>query len=395
MIDYPVRRTEAFGLPEVYRSSLLEAPVRKVRLWDGSEAWLVTRYADVRAVLVDSRVSADAQRPGFPFLSATQRAVLRGNRAFIRMDAPDHTRLRRTLAKEFTVKAVGGLESMIESIVDVVVAGLVAAPQPVDLVRQLAFPVPSLVIARLLGVPYADHAYFQEASTTLLDWRSPPETATRNRVGLLKYLAELAAKLAENPADDILSRMLAYERMDVVTRDEVVGMAFLLLVAGHETTANMIGLGVLALLRHPEQLAALCAVPARAGAAVDELLRYLTIVHTGQARLALEDIEIGGVRISAGEGIIALLPTANTDPAVFENPGDLDLGRTGSPHLAFGFGPHQCLGQHLARLELRIVLEKILPYLAGMELAVAQEKIEFRHDMLMYGVLELPVRFGP
>ena len=323
LIDYPVRREQPFELPAAYRAALLETPVRKVRLWDGSQAWLVTRYDDVRMVLGDPRFSADAQRPGFPFLSAAQRATLRNNRAFIRMDPPEHTRLRRTLTKEFTVRAVSALEPMTRAIVDDVVEAL-----------------------------------------------------------------------AREPSDGILSRVLTdYARTGVLTREEVLSTALLLLVAGHETTANVIALAVLALLRHPGQLDALLADPALTPGAVEELLRHLTIVHTGQARLATDDVEIGGVTIAAGEGVIALLPTANADPAVFPDPGELRLDRAGAGHVAFGFGPHQCLGQHLARLELRIVLDKIRPYLSSMRVAVPFEKIEFRHDMLMYGVHELPVTF--
>jgi cytochrome P450 len=396
LIDYPVRREDPFELPAAYRAAMLESPVRKVRLWDDSQAWLVTRYDDVRMVLSDPRFSADAQRPGFPFLSAAQRATLRNNRAFIRMDPPEHTRLRRTLAREFTVRAVSALEPMTRTIVDDVVEALVTADQPVDLVRALALPVPSLVIARLLGVPERDQTFFQDASAAMLDWRSTPESVVAARADLKRYLADLIDRLALERSDGILSRLLTdYERIGVVTREEVVTMALLLLVAGHDTTANMIALSVLALLRNPQQLAALLADPGLAPGAVDELLRYLTIVHTGQARLATDDVEIGGVTIAAGEGTIALLPTANADPAVFPDPGELRLDRAGASNVAFGFGPHQCLGQHLARLELRVVLERIRPYLPSMRVAVPFEKIEFRHDMLMYGVHELPVTFTP
>jgi len=396
LIDYPVRREDPFDLPAAYRAAMLETPVRKVRLWDDSQAWLVTRYDDVRVVLSDPRFSADAQRPGFPFLSAAQRAALRNNRAFIRMDPPEHTRLRRTLTRDFTVRAVSALEPMVWALVDDVVVKFAAADQPVDLVRELALPVPSMIIARLLGVPERDQTFFQDASAAMLDWRSAPESVLAARGDLKRYLADLVERLVREPSDGILSRVLAdYESTGAVSREEVVTTALLLLVAGHETTANMIALAILALLRNPRQLAALLADRESTPAAVDELLRYLTIVHTGQARLATDDVEIGGVTIASGEGVIALLPTANADPAVFSDPGELRLDRAGASHVAFGFGPHQCLGQHLARLELRLVLDRLRPYLPSMRVAVPFEKIEFRHDMLMYGVHELPVTFTP
>ena len=249
------------------------------------------------------------------------------------------------------------------------------------------------MICQLLGVPYADHAFFQEHSRALLD-RTGTAEATRHAADSLRdYLHRLIEAKRSKPASDDLISRLAHEQLAVgqITADELVGMSLLLLVAGHETTANMIGLSTLVLLQHPQQLAAMREDPSLAADAVEELLRYLTIVRTGLPRLALEDIEIGGQTIRAGEGAIAVLSSANWDAEVFDNPDDFDIHRGSHNHVAFGFGVHQCIGQPLARAELRISLVELFRRFPNLGLAVAPADVELRDDSVVFGVRRLPV----
>ncbi|HTE64174.1 MAG TPA: cytochrome P450, partial [Solirubrobacteraceae bacterium] len=324
------------------------APVARVRLWDGSTPWLITGYADARALLADPRISADVRLAGFPHASAAARARRTRARTFIGMDDPDHARLRRMVTATFAIRRVEALRAPIQRIVDQSIDALLAGPRPVDLVQAFALPVPSLVICRLLGVPYADHDFFQRRSRVMVDLGQPEERVTAAQDELIEYLdGVIAGKLAA-PADDLLSR-LAVEQVatGALPRREAALMAVLLLVAGHETTANMIALGTLALLEHPDQLAALRDAddPAAIAGAVEELLRYLTITHSGRRRVALEDIEVGGRLIRAGDGIVVANDAADRDERRFDDPDRLDVHRDARGHVAFGFGVHQCLGQ--------------------------------------------------
>jgi cytochrome P450 len=272
------------------------APVSRVRLWDGSTPWLVTRHAGVRAILADSRVSADTRRAGYPHSSAGARARRTQAPSFIGMDDPDHARLRRMVTGTFAIRRVDALRPSIQRIVDEHIDALLAGPRPVDLVQAFALPVPSLVICQLLGVPYAEHDFFQRRARVLVSRDEPVERVLAAHGELTEYLDRVIADKLAEPAEDLLSK-LATEHVAAgeLSRREAALMAVLLLIAGHETTANMIALGTLALLEHPEQLAALRDTedPALIAGAVEELLRYLSIVHTGYGtpRVALQDIE--------------------------------------------------------------------------------------------------------
>jgi cytochrome P450 len=391
--DYPMARAAGcpFDPPPALRTL---APVSRIRLWDGSTPWLVTRHADMRALLADPRVSADVRREGYPHTSAGGRAGRTRGSTFIGMDDPDHARLRRMVTGTFAIRRVEALRPSIQRIVDERIDALLAGPRPVDLVEAFALPVPSLVICRLLGVPYADHDFFQRRTRVLVVRDQAVERVMAAQDELTEYLdGIIAGKLAE-PADDLLSR-LAVEHVAAgdLSRREAALMAVLLLIAGHETTANMIALGTLALLEHPDQLAAVCDTddPALVAGAVEELLRYLTITHSGRRRIALEDIEIDGQTIHAGDGIILAGDAANRDEDSFPDPDRLDVHREARGHVAFGFGVHQCLGQPLARVELQVVYGTLYRRIPGLRLAVPLEQIPFKHDSNVYGVYELPV----
>jgi cytochrome P450 len=261
-------------------------------------------------------------------------------------------------------------------------------------VEAFALPVPSLVICQLLGVPYADHDFFQDNSKVLINRDASAEERFAASGRLFEYLDNLIGEKIANPADDLLSGLVERIANGELTRNDAAQMGVLMLIAGHETTANMIALGTLALLEHPDQLELLrtsSGDPGVVASAVEELLRYLHITHNGRRRVALEDIEIAGETIRAGEGIILANDIANRDPAVFEDPDRLDLTRDARRHVAFGFGVHQCLGQPLARMELQVVYSTLYQRIPTLKLATTLDQIPFKHDGSVYGVYELPV----
>ncbi|MEV6346500.1 cytochrome P450 [Actinoplanes sp. NPDC051851] len=371
-----------------------QAPLARVRLWDGSTPWLVTRHAEQRTLLGDPRLSSDVRRPGYP-LPSPARPTGSGSIGFILMDDPEHARLRRMVTAPFAIKRVEALRPVVQEIVDDLIEEMLAGPNPVDLVEAFALPVPSLVICHLLGVPYADHGLFQGHSRNLISRSVAIEERTASFRALTDYLDGLLATKAETPGGDLLSQLVERVANGELTRADAAGIGVLLLVAGHETTANMIALGTLALLEHPDQLALLreSTDPALVASAVEELLRYLNITHTGRRRAALEDIEIAGVTIRAGEGVIMANDIGNRDPSIFPEPGELDLTRDARRHVAFGFGVHQCLGQQLARVELQVVYSTLYRRLPALRCAVPLDEVPFKHDGQVYGVYELPVSF--
>ncbi|MFF2747182.1 cytochrome P450 [Kitasatospora sp. NPDC058048] len=378
-----------FGPPPAYSEAAATGPVTRAKLPDGDLCWLVTGLAEVRTVLSDRRFSADIRHPAFPLLVAGARELITDNPDFLRLDDPEHARQRRMLTGEFLVKRVEVLRPEIQRIVDEALDRMTAGRTTADLVTDFALPVPSLVICLLLGVPYEDHDRFQSLSRTMLNQESTVEQLREAQEEVLDYLRDLTARKRAQPEDDVLSRLAA---RDDLTPDDAAAMGVLLLIAGHETTANMIALSTALLLEHPEQIPGL-ADPATLPGAVEELLRLLTIVHTGLPRVALEDVELGGVTVRAGEGVMAMLSTANRDEAAFGGAGhratdELDLYRDARRHLAFGFGVHQCLGQPLARAELQIALETLFRRLPGLRPAGERE---FRTESFIYGMRSLPV----
>ncbi|GAA0517851.1 cytochrome P450 [Saccharopolyspora spinosporotrichia] len=386
-------RTCPYSPPREYERLRSQEPVKRVRTIGGGTAWLVTRHEDVRRVLSDPRMSSDRTMPGFPSLVPGRRAIVAENKqAMIGMDGQEHAEARRAVIGEFTVRRINRMRPRIQEIVDECVDRMLAAGGPVDLVRELSLPVPSLVICELLGVPYSDHDFFQSRSALMISRSTPPERRRDVVLELRRYLDELVAEKVREPADDLLGRQVAQQsEKGEVDREGLVSLAFLLLIAGHETTANMISLGTLALLDNPDQLARITEDPARTPAAVEELLRYFSIVDGATSRTALADIEIGGVLIREGEGVVAVGLSANRDPEAFDSPDELDLDRQARNHVAFGFGAHQCLGQNLARVELQIVFDTLFRRIPGLRLADGLDGIRFKDDALVYGAHEMSV----
>ncbi|MFF5979504.1 cytochrome P450 [Streptomyces olindensis] len=363
----------------------LQRAVRK----NGGPVWVVSRYEDVRAALADPRLSSDSRNPNSP-----QHTPGNDIRAVIHMDAPEHAEHRRMLAGEFTVKRLNAWRPGIEKVVNQFLDEMISKGRPADLVQEFALPVPSMVICLMLGVPYSDHAFFQERSAYLVNPKATPEEVGRASVEILQYMGELVERKEREPGDDILSRQVHdYVLKGDMTRERAALNGLTLLVAGHETTSNMIGLSVVALLKNPEIAARIREADNRATAAnaVEELLRYLSIAITPMHRVATEDLTIGGQLIRAGEVVTVNLPAANRDSAFLADADTLDIDRSTRGHVAFGHGPHQCLGQNLARIEMEIALPALLRRLPGLRIAVPEDQIEYRHDMNTYGVHALPV----
>ncbi|MEV6768726.1 cytochrome P450 [Nocardia sp. NPDC051030] len=366
-------------------------PVSPLLFPDGHEGWLVTGYDEVRQVMTDVRFSSRQdigvlhvpyETPGMPAATEPQPQV---PGLFVAMDPPDHTRLRRKLIGAFTVKRMKTLEQHIIDITERQLDAMASLTPPVDLVKEFALPVPSLVICELLGVPYGDRATFQVNSAKFLLKDQPLEDKMAAYGAMTGYLAELVMGKRAEPGEDILSDLARDEDLSI---EELVGIAFLLLLAGHETTANMLALGTFALLEYPEQLAELRADPELVPDAVEELMRYLSVADIFY-RYATEDIEVGGEVIGKGSTVVISLLAANHDPRRFENPDSLDIHRKARGHLTFGHGMHQCLGQQLARIEMRAGFAGLIRRFPTLELAAGE--VRLRTDMNIYGVHELPV----
>ncbi|MGW3964015.1 cytochrome P450 [Amycolatopsis sp. NPDC005003] len=391
---FPLARTCPFAPPPAYEKLREAGPVHRVTLQSGQEAWAVTRLEDVRTVLNDPRFSSDRFNPGFPILTREGRPQRRRFTAsLINMDPPEHGAARREVVGEFTVKRMKALQPRIQQIVDEHIDAILAGPKPADLVSALSLPVPSLVICEQLGVPYADHDFFQSRSSTLLNREVSQEARMQAVEGLQNYLDELVTAKEANPTDDLLGRQILKQREEhgEAAHDELVSLAFLLLLAGHETTANMISLGTVALLENPEQLEIIKNDPGKTLDAVEELLRYFTIAEFATSRVATEDVELGGQLIREGEGVLGLSYSGNRDAAAFDNPDELDIERGARHHVAFGFGPHQCLGQNLARMELQIVFDTLFRRIPDLKLAAPVDRLPFKHDSSIFGLYCLPV----
>nr|WP_245812381.1 cytochrome P450 [Actinophytocola xinjiangensis] len=363
------------------------APVSRLPYPDGHLGWLVTGHDAARAVLADPRLSARAELRHSP-VSATGPADPAPPGVFIAMDPPDHTRYRRLLTGQFTVRRMRLLEPLIERHTTEHLDAMRRQGPPVDLVEAFALPIPSLAICDLLGVPHSDRDRFQRDTAVIASLDTTPARTAAAMADLTGFLGELVAHKRARPTGDLISDLV---RGGEVDDNELTAIAVMLLIAGHETTANMLALGLYALLTNPDQLAALRADPALTDNAVEELLRHLSIVHIGPTRTALEDLTIAGHHITAGENVTVSLPSANRDPARFPRPDRLDLTRTTSGHLAFGHGIHQCLGQQLARVELRVGYHALLHRFPSLRLAVDAAEIQFATDTVTYGVRRLPV----
>jgi cytochrome P450 len=383
------------------------SPVTSVITPEGQRAWLITRYEDVRKALADPRLSKDWRKlrsPGFvpdPAVGFLMAHMLNA-------DPPDHTRLRRLVQKAFTPGRVAALRPRIEaitaSLLDAMAGGGSggggraaddARDGVVDLITAFAFPLPMTVICELLGIPDGDREEFKTWSQVILSSTATFDEYRTAGGAMYAYFTRLLADKRAAPADDLLSALItARDSGDSLDEPELLAMIFLLLVAGHETTVNLIATGTLALLTHPSELSRLRADPSLLPGAIEELLRYANPLNHATDRYAPEPLEVGGVVIPAGEPVLVVTSSANRDPARFPDPDRLDLGRDASGHVAFGHGIHYCVGAPLARLEGEIAFGALLSRFPGLSLAVEPAALRWRPSSLIHGLETLPVRLG-
>jgi cytochrome P450 PksS len=360
-------------------------------------AWLITRYDDVAMVLKDERFVKDTSNALTPRQAAEQRwfrklfKTLKRN--LLNIDPPDHTRIRG-LVKAFSPQAIEQMRGRIESITDQLLDA-VAGQEKIDLIRDYALPLPTTIIAEMLGVPVEDRHAFHRGSDAIIAAASSSWAmlaAVPQAWALLRYIRKTVSSRRADPRKDLVSALARTQVAgDALTEDELVAMVFLLLVAGHETTVNLIGNGIVALLEHPDQLERLRDEPALIVSAVEELLRYTSPVEMATERYAREDVPIGGVTIPRGEMVYAVIASANRDERQFTDPDSLDLAREPNRHLSFGLGPHYCLGAPLARLEGQIAVNTLLRRIPDLRLTRSPDQLRWRRGLLLRGLESLPV----
>src|SRR4029453_5901305 len=373
-----------------YEELRADRPVPRVSPPAGFDVWLVTRYEDARAVLADAETFSNVDASSSHLMGDKDNlGAPPPPGVMLRHDGDSHSRLRLRLAREFMVKRVAKLEPFIRPLVSEHIDRLAERKGQVDLYREFGLPVPALVISEILGVPEEDRDEFERATALQVDLSLSLEERQAAAIESAGFFVRLVQSKIENPGDDLISRLILEPAESPLDAAELQGIALLLLAAGHDTTANMITLGTYALLKHPEQAAKLHDA-AFMETGVDELIRYLTIVHNGVLRKATRETVIGGQSIRAGEHVAVVLESANRDRDFLGDGDSLDLDRK-SAHLGFGYGPHQCLGQHLARLELRIALTEMFRRLRGLRVATPEEDISFKNDMVVYGIKELMI----
>ncbi|MEC3982799.1 cytochrome P450 [Amycolatopsis sp. H20-H5] len=359
-------------------------PLTKVTMPSGSKAWLVARHDQIQRLLNDPRMSVQPH-PTFPIRFEAPQEILdminRDSQSFmVTMDAPRHTTVRQMALPNFTIRRVRKLRARVQELIDTHLDAMEAGGGPADLVRSLAIPIPAQVICELAGIPDEDRAQFQHNAAVLVGTRHSytMEEKMAANDGLMEHFDRLVTEKQNNPGDDIISHFIVRNReTQEFDHRGLILMTKMLLIAGYEFIVNRIALGTQALLDHPEQLAALRADPAGVAlGTVDEVLRYFSLVDEIIARVALADVEIDGVTIKEGEGILVLKGLGDRDPAVYEDPDAFDIHRDARDHLAFGYGIHQCLGQHVARLVLELCLATLVTRFPNLHLVETGEPIQ-------------------
>ncbi|WP_437821820.1 cytochrome P450 [Sorangium sp. So ce1078] len=379
-----------FDPPKELRQARAHGPISRYPFPGGHEGWLITGYDLVRSVLADSRFSSRKELMRHPLIDLGDMKIPPAPPGeFLLMDEPEHGRYRKLLTGKFTVRRMQLLTERVEQVTTEHLDAMEKAGPPVDLVIAFAKPIPTIMICDLLGVPYETRDSFQEHVDAIVSGVSEQDQLA-GYVATQQYIAQLVAAKRANPTDDVLSDLTGTD----LTDEELMGVGLLLLAAGLDTTANMLALGTFALLSNPAQWATLRARPEIADLAVEELLRYLSVAKTFQ-RTALEDVELGGQTIKAGTTVILSYNTANRDPERFDDPDTLDIQRQAVGHLAFGHGIHVCLGQQLARIEMRVALPALVKRFPTLRLDVAAEDVDLRPETAdIFGVKSLPVTWN-
>jgi cytochrome P450 len=391
---YPTPREHPFHPSSDIATFRNTAPVVKARTWNGQEVWLATRYAEVHRVLKDHETFSQVPGPGYPTVSPGRGStVYEEIPTFVRMDPPEHTSHRKMITADFTMKRVNELRPKITKIADALIDAMIAKGPPADLVTDFALPLPTTVITEYLGLPIEDSGFIQAMSSQKLNLEVDGQTARAAQLKLQAYLGEqLRRKEADLDAGDVTAKLLRdYVLTGRLGRDEAVGLIELLVSAGHETTANMLALGTLTLLQHSEELEKLRNDRSLIGSAVNELMRFLTVNQNVGGRVCVKDTELGGERIRAGEGVFALLQSANRDEAVFSDADRFDVTRNPVNQMGFGYGAHQCVGLTLAKAEMEVAFGRLLDRLPRMALAVPFDDLRFKNEAVVFGVRSLPI----
>jgi cytochrome P450 len=393
----PATRTCPFAPPEEYARLRDAGPVSEVELPGGKTAWAVTTIDAVRELLARRDVSSDPRRPNFPepfpdTAGATDEED-EPSQLLIEMDPPRHSVYRRMLIPELTVRRVNALRPGIQALVDRLIDDMLAKGPAADLVTAYSLPIPSTVICQLLGISEDTHEFFQVRTETVLSKTASPTEKMTAHGELHAFLDEIVTAKETEPGKDILGRLVVkYRTTGELSHEMLVSTAVLLLLAGHETTANTISLGVLTFLEYPGQLEVLRADPAAAVGAADELVRFHSLGDVDISRTATADFELAGQHIVAGDGVLPVLSAANRDPSAFDHPDEFDICRPDARHhVGFGYGGHQCLGQNLARAELEIACRTLFERIPGLRLAVPVEELDLKTDSQIFGVHSLPV----
>lgn len=389
-VRFPAERDSRTAPPSAYRSGSADGSPFEVDLVYGGKAWLITRHADVRALLSDSRLSSNASVEGYPMVPLSHREQRPG--VFLSMDSPEHERFRGLLTREFSAGAVAARKPLIAWHVDRLIDRMTAQGTSGDLVTAFADRLPCHVIGGLFGVGADDETFVQRC----LRARATHDKSLARRLSageqMRRFLGELVAAKQANPADDLISRLGAVADAGEVTQEEAIGMATLVLAASLDATSALTTLTVLSILQDEARAALVRADPARwAPVAVEEALRFWTVIQHGPLRMATADIEVGGRTIREGDRVVLQLHSANWDSGVFEHPEEFDLDRDARPHLALGHGAHRCLGGGLGQLEATVAVEGLFTRLPGLALDVALDELVYRDEDLVYNVRALPV----
>ncbi|MGI5348314.1 cytochrome P450 [Streptomyces sp. CA-250714] len=392
-ISYPITapRPNAADPPAILRELRDEDPLRPMTFAEGRQGWLATGYSAVRTVLADPRFSAKQELMVLPVdAPGATKGVPAEPGAFIRMDPPEHTRYRSKLIAEFTVRRMNQLEPRIAKVTHEALDAMEVAGPPVDLIQAFALPIPSLVMCDLFGIPAENRADFERAMAITDSFESTREEVQNAFATMLGYFPPLIESKRKNPTDDLFSGIANDSDFTV---EELTNIGLTLFAGGFESTTHMIGLGVYSLLTNPPQADALRKDPKLVDGAVEELLRYLSIVHRGPIRVALEDVEVEGRLIEKGQPVMMSFPAANRDPDKYEDPESLDVTRSARGHLAFGHGVHQCIGQQLARVEMRIAFAALFERFPTLRLDIAPEDVAMKDQLFstIHGLQKLPV----
>jgi cytochrome P450 len=393
--DFPLdRRRCPLAVPQEYERMREDNPLAPVtNRMTGKPVWALTRYRDVRQVLGDPSMSSNARNPAYPAQFHVPEEMLPYIAfPFPAMDPPEHTVRRRMVIPEFTAARINKLRPRMQQIVDTQIDQMLAKGGPLDLMAELALPVPALLFCEMLGVDPVHIGYFRRYAETTTGRDSTQEAVAGAIAEMDEFLDELITEKTKNPGDDLLSRIAArLPDEPTLEHEDLVAIARVLVIAGSDTTANVVSLGTVVLLEHPEQLAELKADPSLWPGAVEELLRFLSILDSATVRVATHDVEVSGGAIRQGEGVLALNGAANWDPERFPEPEKFDIHRNAEGHLAFSYGNHMCPGANLARMQLETVFRTLFARIPELRLAADVDKLSYMFDAHAYGLHELPV----